>query len=97
MKRIIYSLAVICTLVIGAVFSARNAGMVELDFMLTTIKVNLSLAIIIALIVGVVLGILASLIWIVSSKREVQRLRKQADITSKELNNLRAIPIRDQH
>jgi len=97
MKRIIYIAVVIVTLIIGAVFSARNAVIVKLDFMLVVVDVNLSLAIIIALILGAVLGVFTSLIWLISAKREIQRLKKQSVISDKELNNLRAMPIRDEH
>ena len=97
MKRIIYIVAIIITLIIGAVFSARNAVLVQLDFIITVIDTNLSLAMIVALILGACLGILASLVWLVSAKREIQRLKKRASVSEKELNNLRAIPIRDEH
>jgi len=97
MKRIIYIAVVIVTLIIGAVFSARNAVLVKLDFMLVVVDVNLSLAIIIALILGAVLGVFTSLVWLISAKREIQRLKKQSVISDKELNNLRAMPIRDEH
>ncbi len=97
MKRILYIVAIVFTLVVGAVFSARNAGMVKLDFMITVVDTNLSLAIIIALILGAVLGVLASLIWLISSKRENQKLKKQTDTLNKELINLRSIPLRDEH
>jgi len=65
--------------------------------MLVVVDVNLSLAIIIALILGAVLGVFTSLIWLISAKREIQRLKKQSVISDKELNNLRAMPIRDEH
>ena len=97
MKRILYIAAVIITLVIGAVFSARNASMVKMDFIITTVDTNLSLAIIISLIIGAGLGVLASLIWLISAKRELQRMKKKSEISQKELINLRAIPIKDEH
>ena len=97
MKRIFYIIAIIFTLVVGAVFSARNADEVKLDFIFMVVDTNLSLAIIIALILGASLGVLVSLIWMVSAKREIQRLKKQADVARKELTNLRAIPIKDKH
>ncbi len=97
MKRIIYIIAIIFTLVVGAVFSARNATEVKLDFIFTVVQTNLSLAIVIALIFGACLGVFVSLIWMVSAKREIQRLKKQADVSRKELTNLRAIPIKDKH
>ncbi len=97
MKRIFYIIVVIFTLVVGAVFSARNASEVKLDFIFTMVETNLSLAIVIALILGACLGVLVSLIWMVSAKREIQRLKKQADVARKELTNLRAIPIKGKH
>ena len=97
MKRIIYIVAVILTLVIGAVFSARNAAMVKMDFIIISVDTNLSLAIIIALIVGAALGVLTSLLWLISTKRELHRIRKKSEQAQKELVNLRAIPIKDEH
>lgn len=97
MKRIFYIIAIILTLVVGAVFSARNASMVKMDFIITIVETNLSLAIIIALILGACLGVLASMLWLISAKRECQRLKRKADISQKELINLRAIPIREEH
>ncbi len=97
MKRIFYIIAIIFTLVVGAVFSARNATEVKLDFIFTVVESNLSLVVIIALILGACLGVLVSLIWMVSAKREIQRLKKQANVSRKELTNLRAIPIKDKH
>lgn len=97
MKRIFYSIAIIITLVIGAVFSARNAGMIKLDFIITVIETNLSLAIILALILGACLGVVTSLVWIIGTKRDLQHLKKKTAILHKELNNLRAIPVREEH
>jgi len=97
MKRIFYSIVVILTLVIGAVFSARNASMIKMDFIITVVETNLSLAIILAMLLGACLGVLASLVWLISAKRDLQHLKKKTDILQKELNNLRAIPIRDKH
>ncbi|MBN4080102.1 LapA family protein [Beggiatoa alba] len=97
MKRIFYITAIILTLVVGAVFSARNADLVQLDFIFIRVDAYLSLAIIIALILGACLGLFASLVWLISAKRELQHMKKQFDISKKELDSLRAIPIRDEH
>jgi len=97
MKRILYIAAVVLTLVIGAVFSARNAVEVKLDFIVTVVQTNLSLAIVIALTIGAGLGMLVSLVWMISAKREINRLKKEVAISRKELTNLRAIPIKDEH
>lgn len=97
MKKILYIAATIITLVIGAVFSARNAAEIKLDFIIGVVETNLSLAIIIALILGAILGVLASLLWLISSKRENQKLKKQTATLNKEITNLRTIPLRDKH
>ncbi len=97
MKRIIYIIAVIFTLIVGAVFSARNASEVTLDFIFTVVETNLALAIVLALILGAGLGVLVSLTWMISARREIQRLKKQVAVSKKELTNLRAIPIKDEH
>jgi cyanate lyase len=49
------------------------------------------------MMVGAVLGVIASTSVIVNSRREVHKLRKSMDLAEKEINNLRAIPLRDKH
>lgn len=97
MKRILYITAIIIVLVVGVVFSARNAGVISLDFILFVVETNLSLALIIALIIGAGLGIFVSFFFLLSAKRNIAQLKKQTELLNKELNNLRALPIRDKH
>ena len=49
------------------------------------------------MIVGAGLGILASLSIIITSRREVHKLKKSVEMAEKEVVNLRNIPIKDQH
>jgi len=97
MKRIFYITAIILVLIIGVVFSARNAAVVSLDFMVVVVEINLSLALIIALIIGAGLGIIVSFFFLVKSKRNIASLNKQTALLNKELDNLRSLPIRDKH
>ncbi len=97
MRRLINIVLLSTIVILGAVFAVRNATAVKLDFYFTTIESYLSLIVIVSTILGVIIGVLASLSWIVRIKTELAKLKRDARHTEQELNNLRTIPIRDDH
>ena len=97
MKRLIRIFLFSIVVIIGTVFAVRNAELVQLDFYFFSFDIYISLAIIIAIITGVGLGVLAAVGWIVRTKTELVRLRRNIKNTEQELNNLRTIPIREDH
>lgn len=97
MVRIIYILLIVLLVVIGLVFAVLNAEPVQLNYYFGGASIPLSLLLLLAIIIGAVLGILASATVLVKNKREVAHLRKSIEIAEKEVANLRAIPLRDDH
>ena len=51
----------------------------------------------ICLLLGAFLGILAVLGKVFSLKQEVSRKEKKIKVTEKELENLRSLPLKDEH
>ena len=97
MVRIVYSFIFLVLVIFGIVFAVLNAEPVKLNYYFGSEDVPLSLIIVFAMIVGAILGVVASASMIISNRREVMQLRKSVELAEKEVTNLRAIPIRDNH
>ena len=97
MVRIVYSFIFLVLVIFGIVFAVLNAEPVKLNYYFGSEEVPLSLIIVFAMIVGAILGVVASASMIISNRREVMKLRKSVELAEKEVTNLRAIPIRDNH
>ena len=97
MIRIVYLFIFLILVIFGIVFAILNAEPVKLNYYFGSKEVALSLILVLSMIVGAILGIIASASMIISNRREVMKLRKSAEVAEKEVANLRAIPIRDNH
>ena len=97
MVRIVYLIIFLILVVFGIVFAVLNAEPVKLNYYFGSKEVALSLVLVLAMIVGAILGVIASASMIISNRREVVKLRKSVELAEKEVANLRAIPIRDNH
>jgi len=97
MSKIIYGSVIILIVLLGIIFAVLNAEPVQLNYYFNSREMPLSLAIILSMFLGAILGVLASVVLILKYKNEISRLRKAADIAAKEISNLRAIPIKNQH
>jgi putative membrane protein len=97
MVRIVYLIIFLILVIFGIVFAVLNAEPVELNYYFGSKEVALSLILVLAMIVGAILGVIASASMIINNRREVVKLRKSVELAEKEVANLRAIPIRDNH
>jgi putative membrane protein len=97
MVRIVYLFLFLVLVIFGIVFAVLNAEPVQLNYYFGSKDVALSLILVLAMIVGALLGVLASASMIISNRREVVKLRKAVQLAEKEVANLRAIPLRDNH
>jgi putative membrane protein len=80
---------------LGASFASMNAGTVRLDFYFVVRDVPVSLALVLTLAAGALIGMLSVGGLVVRLKHENSELRRKMRLTSEEVNNLRALPIRD--
>lgn len=97
MVKIVYLFLFLVLVIFGIVFAVLNAEPVQLNYYFGSKDVALSLVLVLAMIVGALLGVIASASMIISHRREVVKLRKAVHLAEKEVANLRAIPIRDNH
>ncbi len=97
MKRIVYLIIFLIVAIAGLSFALMNAQQVTLTYYFGTIEAPLSLVVVVSIAVGALLGVLASMSMTLSLKHEISRLRKTLRNKEKELGNLRALPLKDQH
>jgi len=93
--RFVKLLVVLAVMLFGAAFAVMNAEPVNLDFYFDTRELPLSVVLVAAVCVGALLGVLAGLVGMARLKRENSELKRKARLASQEVNNLRAMPIKD--
>jgi len=94
--RIIKLILLILILMLGAVFAVLNAEPVQFNYYFGIRELPLSLVMTIALGVGMLLGVFACLGLIFGMKRENIQLKRKSQLASQEVNNLRALPLKDR-
>lgn len=96
MRIFSYLLALIIIL-IGLSFAGLNAQLVNFNYYIGTYTLPLSLLLVFTLGIGCLLGLVVSIGLVFKLKRETRRLRKQVGLIEKEVSNLRAIPLKNEH
>ncbi len=97
MLRIITYLFILATAVAGIVFASLNPKPVEVNYIFASIELPLSVLIVIALGVGLVIGLLFSAGVYLKLQRHIFQLKGQVKMAQQEIDNLRALPIKDTH
>lgn len=95
--RILSYVFTLFLMLLGISFAVLNAEPVLINFYVGSSKLPLSLLLVLALIFGVVLGLIVSLTHYIRLKRANSRLRQRLKLVEKEVSNLRAIPLKDEH
>ena len=96
MRRIVYSIFFVLVLILGLTFALKNPGEVTLAYYFGwQWSGPLAVVLMLALLVGVCLGWLVSLGWVLRARRELAQLRRRYRKAEEELNNLRALPIKE--
>ena len=90
---IIYSIMVLFA--VG--FAALNASSSDVNLYFTTLSMPIALLMMGCCLFGFLIGILFFIGRYLRLKAEVHRLKSQLKMTEKEIKNLRAIPLQDQH
>jgi len=97
MKKIVSYVIFFLIGLVAVAFAAKNDTSVELHYYLGSVNAPLSLLLVISLGIGALLGVFACSGLILKLKRDTLRLQKSVRVAEKEVTNLRALPIKDQH
>ena len=96
MKRFLYAFVAIVMLAFGLGFAYKNAQIVNVDYYFGLHWDGpLSLLLLSAMTLGVVLGLLVGLGMYVRMQRQLVRARREIREIEQEVQNLRALPIKD--
>jgi len=95
MNRVIQIVFGLLITFVGLAFHIKNDALVTLNFYVSTIEIPLSWVVVVAFSLGAIIGLVVMLNNILRLKREIRRLARKHEIASKEIVNLRAIPIND--
>ncbi|MFT4580364.1 MAG: putative membrane protein [Gammaproteobacteria bacterium] len=95
MGRVIHIVFALLIVFFGLAFHIKNDSPVTLDFYVRTIDIPLSWVVVVAFSLGATLGLFAMLNTYLRLQRELRRLTKKHEMATKEIANLRAIPIND--
>jgi lipopolysaccharide assembly protein A len=96
MKRFLYGFLIVAVLLVGVTFTTKNAQMVELNYYFGVHWVTpLSFMLLTTFTVGIVFGVLACLAMLARMQRQLLEVRRESRQLEQEVNNLRALPIRD--
>lgn len=83
--------------ILGITFAILNADLVTIHYYIGSKQLPLSLLLVISLGAGLFVSFLYMGLVVLRLKSERRRLRKRLSIAEKEIDNLRAIPIKDEH
>jgi len=97
MKRIIYLILVLVVTIFTVTFTLLNSQPVKVNYYFGSYEIDLLVVVVICLVIGAFLGIMAALGKVFSLKQEMSRKEKKIKITEKELENLRSLPLKDEH
>jgi putative membrane protein len=82
-------------MIFGAVFAVLNSDPVPVNYYFGSQDIPLSLVLTLVLGVGVLLGLFSSMGRVIGLKREIHNLKRRSEMVSKEVNNLRALPLNE--
>lgn len=97
MRKLFSFLVVIFFLLLGSVLHLKNQEIVLFSFpFIQQLEVPLGLLLLIAIIVGMILGALLMSFSLVKSKMVGNKAKRNLAKAEKEVENLRAMPIKDE-
>lgn len=96
MRYVLYVFWVFIIL-LGLTFAALNSQKITLNYYLDTQTIYLPLLILVTLLIGAMLGVVVILPSLIKSKQAARRLKSKVRRIEREVQNLRAIPIKDVH
>lgn len=95
--RIVSFIIILFIIIFGITFAILNAEPVAVHYYLGIRKVPLSLIMAMTFSIGLLIGLLTTMLMVFKLKTERFHLNKRLKLAEKEIENLRTIPIKDEH
>jgi len=94
--KLVKFLVVLLAAMLGAGFAYINPGLVTVSYYFGEWQLPLGILTFLLVGAGILIGFLSCLGWFVRIKKENAALRRRSELASQEVNNLRAMPLRDR-
>ena len=95
--RYVFFVFWVLVIIVGVTFASLNSHTVTINYYLNESVIHIPILLLITLVIGVVLGFIVMLPAFIRSKRSARRLKQRIKQVEQEVNNLRAIPIKETH
>ena len=95
--RIFRWFIILLIILLGISFASLNSEKVTVHYYLGISHLPVSLLVVITLLIGALLGFFAGLIFYLKAKRANYRLKQRIKTAEKEIENLRSIPLKNNH
>lgn len=93
--RILTYITLALIVILGFTFAVLNAEPVNLNLFVMSPEMPLSLLVALALVIGALLGALVGMTFFIKLKFKYRQLKKRVEMAEREVENLRALPLRD--
>ncbi len=97
MLKIIYLIICLLVTIVAILFFSQNDDFVTLNYYFGHLEIRLSYLILIVLVLGFCMGVLSLLPITIKQRLHLSSKKRQLQQQSEELNNLRALPIKDNY
>lgn len=94
--RIFSYIFLLIIMLFGITFAVLNADQVVFNYYFSTKQISLALLMVFALGIGILVGFIFTAISIFTAKTENRRLKSRLKIAEKEIENLRALPLKGE-
>ncbi len=94
-RRFFFIAIMLVVVLFGLSFALLNSDPVTFNFYVGTVQLELSVILVITFAAGALLGVLTSFGIILKSKRQVSKIKKEMKNSTKELNSLRAVSVKE--
>lgn len=97
MKTILLIILLVIVTAISALFFAQNDALVEIKYFGGTVNWQMNWVIITIFMLGVVVGVGTLVVSLLSTKLKLVNANRRLKLQEKEIQNLRALPIKDEY
>ncbi len=97
LRFIVYVLILIVVILAAASFASLNPGDIRLDLAFGVVETRVSLAFAVTFALGWLVGLATLAGYALKLLNDRRKLKKSARLAEEEVNNLRRLPMRDDH
>lgn len=94
--RIFSYIFLLIIMLFGITFATLNAEQVVFNYYFATKQISLALLLVFSFGIGILVGLIFTAISIFKAKAENHRLKSRLKIAEKEIENLRALPLKGE-